>query len=96
MSIKELESNGELQLLVFLLKNGKTKITDIDIEASSGTLYRALNALAQLELIDEERKPPTKRYMKLTGDGQAIAKKLTEVEDILKAKRDRLQHQNPP
>ena len=92
-SIKKLENNGALQLLLFLHKHGKTKVTDIKIEASSGTLYRALKTLAELELIDEERRPPFMRYIQLTGDGEATAKKLAEIEAILEAKKGRLKRQ---
>jgi DNA-binding HxlR family transcriptional regulator len=92
-SIKKLENSGTLQLLLFLHDHGKTRVTDIKIEASSGTLYRALKTLAELELIDEERKPPFMRYIQLTGDGEVIAKKLTEIEAILEAKKGRLKRQ---
>ena len=87
MSIKELESNGELQLLVFLLKNGKTKITDITLSGSTSTLYHALKILSELELIEEERKKPYTRYIKLTETGAAIAKKLAEINTLLDAKK---------
>lgn len=92
-SIKKLENKGALQLLIFLHDHGKTKVTDIKIDASSGTLYRAFKTLADLELIDEERKPPFMRYIQLTGDGEATAKKLAEIETILEAKKDRLKRQ---
>ena len=91
--IGELENKGVLQLLIFLLQHGKTKVTDIRIEASSGTLYRALNALARMELIDEERKPPFTRYIQLTGDGEAIAQKLQEIDALLDAKKGRQRRQ---
>lgn len=91
--IKQLENKAILQLLLFLFQHGKTKVTDIEIDASSGTLYRALNKLAKLELIDEERKRPYTRYIQLTGDGKAIAEKLKEINMVLKAKKDRQQHQ---
>jgi DNA-binding PadR family transcriptional regulator len=87
--IGELENKGVLQLLIFLLQHGKTKVTDIHIDASSGTLYRALNTLAKLELIDEERIRPYTRYIQLTGDGEAIGKKLEEINTILEAKKGR-------
>jgi DNA-binding PadR family transcriptional regulator len=92
-SIKELENNGVLQILLFLHKKGKTKVTDIDVDASSGTLYRALNTLARLELVDEERIRPYTRYIQLTGDGQAIGTKLQEINAILEAKKARQQRQ---
>jgi DNA-binding PadR family transcriptional regulator len=87
--IKQLESNGTLQILLFLHETGKTKVTDIKIDASSGTVYRALNTLAKLELIDEERIRPYTRYIQLTGDGKAIGQKLKEISDVLEAKRAR-------
>lgn len=96
MMIKQLENKAMLQLLLFLLQHGKTKVTDIQIDASSGTLYRALNRLAKLELIDEERRPPYTRYIQLTGDGKAIAEKLKKINGTLEAKRERQQHQAQP
>lgn len=87
--IKELENKGELQLLLFLLQQGKTKITDIKIEAAKSTLYHALNTLATLELIEEERSPPVTRYIQLTGDGKTIAKKLQEINQVLQDKQNR-------
>jgi DNA-binding transcriptional ArsR family regulator len=91
--IKNLEHKGALQILLFLLQEGKTKVTDIDVDVSSTTVYRALTTLAKLELIDEERKPPFTRYIQLTGDGEAIAKKLEEINAVLEAKKDRLKRQ---
>ena len=91
--IKQLEANGTLQILLFLYEIGKTKVTDIKIDASSGTIYRALNTLARLELIDEERIRPYTRYIQLTGDGKAIAKKLQEINEILEAKKARQRRQ---
>jgi DNA-binding PadR family transcriptional regulator len=93
MMIKQLENKAVLQLLMFLLEHGKTKITDIKIEASSGTLYRALKSLATMELIDEERRRPYTRYIQLTGDGKAIAQKLKEINAVLEAKKDRRERQ---
>jgi DNA-binding PadR family transcriptional regulator len=93
MLIKQLENKAALQLLLFLFQHGKTKVTDIEIDASSGTLYRALNKLAKLELIDEERRRPYTRFIQLTGDGKVIAEKLKEINAVLLTKRDRQQHQ---
>jgi DNA-binding PadR family transcriptional regulator len=90
-SIKELENSGALQILLFLFEHGKSRVTDIQIEASSGTIYRALNKLAKLELIDEERKPPYTRYIQLTGDGEAIGKSISQIKKVLMAKSDRRQ-----
>lgn len=88
MSLKVLESRGVLQTLLFLLERaGKTKVTEIDINASTSTLYHALSILSKLELIEEERVPPFTRYLKLTPKGEAIAKNLKEINKILKAKK---------
>ncbi len=91
--IKELENTGVLQTLLFLGEKGKTKITDIPLGGSNTTLYRALNILAEMELIKEERQKPFTRYIQLTGDGEAIAKKLAEINTILEAKKARQQRQ---
>jgi DNA-binding HxlR family transcriptional regulator len=92
-TIKHLESKGVLQILLFLLGRKETKVTDIEFEGSNSTLYRALNTLAKLELIDEERVKPYTRYIHLTGDGEAIAKKLKEIAAVLEAKKARQQRQ---
>jgi len=91
--IKHLEANGVLQIMLFLLGRRETKVTDIEFEGSNSTLYRALNTLAKLELIDEERVKPYTRYIHLTGDGEAIAKKLKEIQAVLEAKRVRQKRQ---
>jgi DNA-binding PadR family transcriptional regulator len=96
MSIKELENRGALQILLFLHIKGKTKVTDINVNASSGTIFKALSRLARLELIDEERQRPYTRYIQLTGDGKAIAKKIEEIDAVLEAKRDRAKRQAQP
>ena len=89
LPIKALENNGKLQLLIYLLKNGETKITDIKINAANSTLYHALNALSELELIDEKRIPPVTRILHLTQDGKAVAEHLVAIEKILQAKQER-------
>ena len=91
--VRKFETKGALQLLLFLAEKGKVKITQIDFHGSKSTMYHALGTLAELELIDEERKPPFTRYIQLTGDGEAIAKKLQEINQILKAKKDRSKRQ---
>jgi DNA-binding transcriptional ArsR family regulator len=87
--IEEFENRGTIQLLLFFLECGKTKVTDIHINASRTTVYRALSILARMELIDEERIKPYTRYFQLTGDGRNIARKLKEIETILEAKKGR-------
>ena len=61
-------------------------MTDISIEASKATVYRALDNLLRLELVSEERVPPYTRFIKLTNHGQKIAEKIFEMEKILQAK----------
>jgi hypothetical protein len=86
---EELETKGALQLLLFLQNAGKeVKITDIKINAAQNTLYHALETLLQLDLADETRVPPYTRYIKLTDEGKAIAKKLKEIDAILQAKKE--------
>jgi predicted transcriptional regulator len=75
---------------------GRTKLTDIDIEASKSSLYRALTILMKWELIREERVRPYTRYINLTDDGKLVAKRLEEIESILKARREQQKHQNSP
>lgn len=92
--IRHLENRATLQILLFLDENGRTKLTDIDIEASKSSLYRALTILAKWELIKEERVPPYMRYINLTDEGKAVAKKLGEIESVLKAQREKQKLQN--
>ena len=87
--LRHLENRATLQILLFLSENGKTKLTDIDIEASKSSLYRALSILMKWELIREERVRPYTRYLVPTDDGKKIAKKLEEIESILKDTRER-------
>ncbi len=96
MQIRKLENRAAMEILLFLFECGKSKLTDIDIEASNTSLYRALVILAKLELIAEERKPPYTRYILLTKDGTEVAKRLQEIETILQAKRDRRKLENQP
>jgi predicted transcriptional regulator len=92
--IRHLENRATLQILLFLSENGKTKLTDIDIEASKSSLYRALTILMKWELIREERVRPYTRYIVLTDNGKMVAKKLEEMESILKTVRERQKLQN--
>ena len=92
--IRHLENRAALQILLFLDDYGKAKLTDIDIEASKSSLYRALTILMKWELIREERVRPYTRYILLTDDGKKVAKKLGEIESILKATREKQKLQN--
>jgi predicted transcriptional regulator len=92
--IRHLENRATLQILLFLSENGKTKLTDIDIEASKSSLYRALTILMKWELIREERVRPYTRYIVLTDNGTKAAKKLGEIESILKTVREKQKLQN--
>jgi len=96
MLIRHFENRATVQILLFLNENGKTKLTDIDIEASKTSLYRALAILMKWELIKEERVRPYTRYILLTDDGKKVAKKLGEIESILKATREKQKLQNLP
>ncbi len=89
MSVKELENKGALQLLLFLHEHGKTKITDIKIDAAKSTLYHALNTLFEMELIEEKRQPPVTRYIQLTSHGKTLSKQIVEIKQILETKNQR-------
>jgi len=91
-----IENKATLQILQFLMKNGRTKVTDINIDASSSTLHRALNTLAELGLIQEEIVRPRIRYIELTPEGEGIAEAFREIDDILAAKKDRSKPQAQP
>lgn len=92
--IRHLENRATMQILLFLDEYGKAKLTDIDIEASKTSLYRALTILMKWELIREERVRPYTRYIVLTDDGKKIAKRLGEIESILKTVREKQKLQN--
>lgn len=92
--IRHLENRAALQILLFLDEYGKAKLTDIDIEASKTSLYRALTILIKWELIREERVRPYTRYIVLTDAGKMVAKKLGEIESILKTQREKQKLQN--
>jgi DNA-binding HxlR family transcriptional regulator len=96
MLIKGLGNTATLQILQFLMKNGRTKVADISIDASSSTLHRALNTLAELGLIQEEIVRPRIRYVELTPEGEGIAEAFREIDDILAAKKDRSKRQAQP
>jgi hypothetical protein len=84
---EELETKGALQLLLFLYNTQKeVKITDIKINAAHNTVYRALETLLQLNLVDEARVPPYTRYIKLTKKGKSVANLLKDIEMILQEK----------
>lgn len=86
MNVAELEAVGNLQLLLFLYPDKRVKMTDITIKVSKGTLYHALNNLLRLQLVSEERVPPTTRFIKLTPQGQKAAEKISAIEKILQTK----------
>ena len=86
MLIKQLENRAALQLLLFLKRHGRTKITDVDIDSSYTSLYRGLTILGKLGLVDEERAPPMMRYLLLSAEGKKVADRLEEIENILEAK----------
>ncbi len=86
MKVTDLESAGNLQLLLFLYPNKRVKMADISIDASKATVYRALGNLLKLELVSEERVPPYTRFIKLTEQGQKVAEKISGMEKILQTK----------
>lgn len=83
MNVTNLEAAGNLQLLLFLYPNKRVKMTDISIDASKATVYRALDNLLRLGLVSEERVPPYTRFIELTEQGQKVAEKIFEMEKLL-------------
>jgi DNA-binding MarR family transcriptional regulator len=86
MGVSDLESAGNLQLLLFLYPNKRVKMADITIDVSKATVYRALGNLLQLGLVSEERVPPYTRFIKLTPQGQKVAEKISDIEKTLQTK----------
>ena len=75
MLIKQLENRAALQLLLFLHRRGRTKLTDIDIDASQSSLYRGLTILGRMDLVRELHSYPTtvqERLSKLWKQGKVL------------------------
>jgi len=88
--LKALEQTSLPRILVYLLKKGRASRTDLkkDIDASQQAIYNALPILLEHGLIREIQSNsfPFKIEIELTDKGREVAKRLSEIEDIMKDK----------
>ena len=82
------EGKATLRVLLYLHKQGETKLTTIirDMTIGQKAVYTALNTLRELSLIREEtsRDFPFTRKFKLTPKGEKIAEQIAQVENLLR------------
>ena len=83
-----LEQTSALRVMVYLLKNDHSTVSEILSKGdfSQTSLYNALRKLKDAGLIEErlEETFPRRRLISLTKVGNEVAKKLEEIECILK------------
>ena len=88
MRIGILEKVGALQVLVYIYNvENEVLASDLvnNVNAGPTTIYNAINILLKEGFIQEEWKQnPRRRVFTLTEKGREIAKKLSEIETILK------------
>ena len=89
--VKILEQKSALQILFTLLEKGgssKTVALWHSIDGGITSFYTALNLLHELELVKSYRKyKKTKRILSLTEEGEMIAYRLAEIDEILLRKK---------
>ena len=76
------------KILLYILKNGEIKKTDLlEVLSSSDSLSRSLQALQNFKLIRMETKIIGRKVItiKLTDLGKEVAKQLKKADDILKS-----------
>ena len=76
------------KILLYILKNGEIKKTDLlEVLSSSDSLSRSLQALQNFKLIKMETKIIGRKVItiKLTDLGKEVAKQLKRADDILKS-----------
>ncbi len=76
------------KILLYILKNGEIKKTDLlEVLSSSDSLSRSLQALQNFKLIKMETKIIGRKVItiKLTDLGKEVAKQLKKADDILKS-----------
>ena len=86
--IELLEKKGALSTLLLLYTSEKKAwmITELlaSIDRSQRALYSAVQRLRQLQLVEERRQPEyNRRYLALTERGEAVARKLVEITNLL-------------
>jgi len=78
---------GTLDLLVYLLRHGRTSMNTIQADTGMGkeTFYRAVDRLKSLGFVyqEEETGFPTHVYLGLTRTGESVARALLPVADLL-------------
>ncbi len=89
MSLRDLEKIGVLQILSYLskMKSAKRKDLKENVKAVSETIYSALEILRRLGLVEEfvSHSFPKTTEVYLTEKGAIVARRLVEIEDVLKA-----------
>jgi len=89
LSLAKLEKKTALQILVYLFKKKepvkREELRD-NIKGVMETIYSALENLRSMDLIEEEEIGvfPFERRVWLREKGMLIAKRLVEIEDVLK------------
>ena len=77
--------DSDIKILIYLFKKKRAPIAWIvdDNNMSFGTVYRSMNTLFKLHLIEEE-KEGNKRLLKLSPLGEKVVKKLLEIDLLIK------------
>ncbi|MEM3642136.1 MAG: hypothetical protein QXH37_09470 [Candidatus Bathyarchaeia archaeon] len=89
LEIAKLEKKTALQILVYLFKKNepvKREELRANIKGVMETIYSALENLKSMDLIEEEENGvfPFERRVWLREKGMLVAKRLVEIEDLLK------------
>lgn len=81
------EGKATLRILLYLHKNGQTKLTTIikNLPMGQKAVYTALNTLRELTLLKEETSQefPFTRKFKLTPKGEKVAQQIVQIENLL-------------
>ncbi|MGQ4834536.1 MAG: winged helix-turn-helix transcriptional regulator [Candidatus Asgardarchaeia archaeon] len=89
IKLKTLEQTGALEILIFLLKNKRSRITETleflrENNIGQTAMYNALKVLKKAGLIEDTVEGfPRTRYLSLTEKGTRIAEKILEIQKIL-------------
>jgi len=87
MKITELEGYGFIRLLLFLKEKNEVKISEIPklVNMSSRTLYRIIDKMKKLNLIESKKQEvfPFSNVLCLTDKGRRVADLLSEIERVL-------------
>lgn len=89
ITLRALEQNGSLEILLLLLEKENIKITEIlaylrEQRIGQSSMYSALKQLKHATLIDETISVyPKLRLIRLTPKGRRVAQKILEIKKIL-------------